>query len=100
VVQGEFLEVTPYERVVHTWGWVGVDGAPPTAWSTVEWALVSDGNHTVVHLRHYCLSDESRLAHAEGWDHYLPRLADRAVGRDPGPDPWATTASATAEERS
>jgi hypothetical protein len=27
--------------------------------------------------------------HSTGWDHYLPRLAETAEGRDPGPDPWA-----------
>ncbi len=27
--------------------------------------------------------------HAEGWDHFLPRLQERAAGHDPGPDTWA-----------
>jgi hypothetical protein len=27
------------------------------------------------------------FAHAEGWTHYLGRLAEVAGGRDPGPDP-------------
>jgi uncharacterized protein (TIGR02453 family) len=26
--------------------------------------------------------------HTEGWDHYVGRLAVRAAGGDPGPDPW------------
>ncbi len=29
-------------------------------------------------------------SHADGWDHYLARLATAASGEDPGSDPWAT----------
>ena len=28
-------------------------------------------------------------AHSGGWTNYLARLANRAEGRDPGPDPLA-----------
>ncbi len=30
----------------------------------------------------------ANTGHAEGWAHYLGRLAQVAAGRDPGPDPW------------
>jgi hypothetical protein len=38
---------------------------------------------------HTGLPDAAQCAgHAEGWAHYLDRLAEVAAGRDPGPDPW------------
>ena len=46
-------------------------------------------------LKHLLEDREARLpnaeqcaGHAEGWAHYLDRLAAVASGRDPGPDPW------------
>ena len=46
----------------------------------------------VVRLRHMGLqAPEIRRVHAVGWDHYLPRLAEIAEGRDPGVDPWTIT---------
>jgi hypothetical protein len=39
-------------------------------------------------LRHENLpSPELRAGHQAAWDTYLPRLAIRAAGGDPGPDP-------------
>lgn len=32
--------------------------------------------------------EEACAAHAEGWQHYVDRLASRAEGTDPGPDAW------------
>jgi uncharacterized protein YndB with AHSA1/START domain len=88
IVKGEYLEVVPYTRVVFTWGWTG-DGHPvPPGSTTVEVSLVADGPATIVRLRHSGLVGEAGLQHAEGWDHYLPRLAAAAEGRDAGPDPW------------
>jgi len=41
-------------------------------------------------LRHYDLpSPEQRAHHGTGWQMYLGRLATRAGGGDPGPDPNA-----------
>jgi hypothetical protein len=48
-------------------------------------------------VHHDLPSDESRAAHAHGWDHYTQRLVLAAAGRDPGPDPWATPPGADAE---
>ncbi|MFQ6019740.1 MAG: SRPBCC domain-containing protein [Dehalococcoidia bacterium] len=92
VAHGEYLEVVPHSRVVFTWGWEGGGSPLPPGSSTVEVTLVPDGDSTIVRLQHRGLSAEQRDAHAEGWNHYLPRLVTAAEGRDPGPDPWAAPA--------
>lgn len=92
VARGEYIEVVPFKRVVFTWGWEGEDQAVPPGSSTVEITLTPDGNGTIVRLRHLGLSVEQMEVHAMGWEHYLPRLAEAAAGRDPGPDPWASQA--------
>jgi uncharacterized protein YndB with AHSA1/START domain len=87
---GEYIEIVPYTRIVFTWGWEG-DGHPVPPGSTlVEVTLIPDGDATIVRLRHSGLTGEGVLQHAEGWEHYLPRLAIAAAGGDAGPDPWAT----------
>jgi len=84
---GEYLEVTPYERIVFTWGW---DDGPIAPGSTrVEIDLIPDGDATILRLRHFGLDAEGRASHKEGWEHYLERLAIVAAGKDAGPDPWA-----------
>ncbi len=83
---GAFMEVEPGRRVVFTWGWVGHPGIPPGS-SIVEIDLRPDGDGTVLTLTHRDLSPDEVATHALGWRHYLPRLADAAVGVDPGPDP-------------
>jgi hypothetical protein len=47
-----------------------------------------------VRLVHSGLPDAIRAGSAEGWDHYLPRLAVAAEGGNPGPDPWGEAADA------
>ena len=41
-------------------------------------------------LTHAGLPADQVEGHREGWDHYMPRLAMLAEGKDPGPDPWAS----------
>ena len=88
VVRGEYLEVTPNSRVVFTWGWEG-SSLPPGS-STVEVTLIPDGDGTIVRLRHLGLTDEQRVEHAKGWEHYMARLTIAAAGGTPGPDPLAS----------
>ena len=83
----KYVEVTPYSRVVFTWGWEGDGQAVPPGSSTVEITLQPDGDETIVRLRHYGLPAEERPQHLEGWVHYLDRLSQVAEGRDPGTDP-------------
>jgi uncharacterized protein YndB with AHSA1/START domain len=88
VARGEYVEVSPPNRVSFTWGWEGGDSPVPPGSSTVEVTLTPDGEETVVRLVHRDLpSAASAEAHAVGWNHYLPRLEVAAAGGDPGPDP-------------
>jgi uncharacterized protein YndB with AHSA1/START domain len=98
VASGAYVEVDPPRRVVFTWGWDSEDSVTAPGSSTVEITLAPDGGGTRVRLVHRDLpSEESRAAHAHGWDHYTRRLALAAAGVDPGPDPWATPAGADEE---
>ena len=95
VARGEYVEVSPHERVVFTWGWESEDSPVRPGSSTVEITLVADGDETIVRLVHSDLpSADSAGAHAVGWEHYLPRLEVAAAGGEPGPDPWVGGAPA------
>ena len=85
LMRGEIVEVDPNNRVVFTFGWEGQNPIAPGS-STVEIDLIAEGNTTLVRLTHSGLPAEARADHAEGWNHYLARLAIVAVGGDPGPD--------------
>jgi uncharacterized protein YndB with AHSA1/START domain len=96
---GEYVEISPPDRVVFTWGWESEKSVVRPGSSTVEVTLTPDGDHTIVRLVHSDLpSDDSADAHGTGWDHYLPRLEVAAAGGDPGPDPWAQQATAEPTE--
>ena len=87
IARGEYVEITPYTRVVFTWGWEG-DGSPvPPGSSTVEITLKPDGKETVVTLRHSGIPAPAAGEHEKGWTHYIARLGIAAAGGDPGPDP-------------
>jgi len=93
VASGEVLELDPPRRLAYTWGWEDNDITPPGS-STVVFELEQDGDYTIVRLTHRDLpSKDACDAHAEGWEHYLPRLSLAAAGGDPGPDPWAQGSS-------
>jgi uncharacterized protein YndB with AHSA1/START domain len=83
---GEFLEVTPYERVVFTFGWDLPDHPIPAGSTRVEILLMPEGEATRVRLVHHDLPDDAHADHGRGWAHYLGRLALAATGIDPGPD--------------
>jgi uncharacterized protein YndB with AHSA1/START domain len=88
VVVGEYVEIDPPRRVVFTWGFEGAAPAVEPGSSRVEVTLEHDGDGTRVVLIHHGLPDGLRAAHAEGWEHYVARLASAAAGEPPGPDPW------------
>ncbi|MCA1833783.1 MAG: SRPBCC domain-containing protein [Actinomycetota bacterium] len=85
LARGEYVEIDPPRRVVFTFGWEGAPVAPGS--STVEIDLIPEGSKTLVRLTHRGLpNDAERASHADGWEHYLSRLAIAATGGDPGPD--------------
>jgi uncharacterized protein YndB with AHSA1/START domain len=86
--RGSFREVVPVHRLSYSFGWDGSEEVPPGS-SLVEIDLMEqppDG--TLLRLTHTGLPNAGQCAsHAEGWAHYLGRLAEVAAGRNPGPDP-------------
>jgi uncharacterized protein YndB with AHSA1/START domain len=101
-VAGTFAEVEPPHRLAFTWGWADdeaaqhVLGEPPAEGgrallpgsTRVEVTLQPDGGGTRLFLRHHDLATTKlRNAHQVAWETYLPRLAIRAAGGDPGPEP-------------
>lgn len=88
IALGEYVELVPHERIVFTWGWEGPEAPVAPGSSTVEVTLAADGDATLLRLVHRDLrSAEAAAAHADGWDHYLPRLAAVPAG-GAGPDEW------------
>ncbi|HEY8059048.1 MAG TPA: SRPBCC family protein [Acidimicrobiales bacterium] len=83
---GEFVEVVPFERIVHTFGWNMPDNPIRPGSTMVEITLEPEGDKTRLRLRHYDLPDDQVATHAHGWTHYLDRLALVAGGGDAGPD--------------
>ena len=60
----------------------------PPGSSLVEIDLIEQPDGTLLRLAHTGLPNAEQCAgHAEGWAHYLGRLAMVAGGRDSGPDP-------------
>ena len=92
VASGEFVEIDPPHRLVHTWGWEsGRDGSVAPGSTTIEYELIPAGEGTLLRFSHRNLpSAEAAASHAQGWDHYLGRLAAVAAGGDPGADPWSS----------
>lgn len=80
IARGEFVEITPYSRVVFTFGWEGEGATPPPSGSTVEVSFTPNADGTLVRLRHTGLDAAERNSHGEGWDHFLPRLVLAAGG--------------------
>jgi uncharacterized protein YndB with AHSA1/START domain len=88
-IRGEYLIVEPPHRLVFSWGAAGSDTLAPGS-TTVEIVLRPDGGGTVLELAHRDLPAEELDKHGDGWSHFLDRLTVAGIGRDPGPDPWAT----------
>jgi uncharacterized protein YndB with AHSA1/START domain len=78
IARGEYLEVDPPSRLVLTWGWEAPGDPTPPGASRVEVDFVPDGAGTIVRLRHSGLPGEAVEGHAQGWDQFLPGLAEAA----------------------
>ena len=102
---GRFVSVSYPHLVVFSWGFAddeaasrtkhedgepGGAGVMPVGSTRVTVTLLDEDGGTRLTLRHENLPSESlREGHDVAWNTYLPRLAVRAAGRDPGPDPHA-----------
>jgi len=90
IASGEFVELDPPRRLVHTFGWEtegGQENPVPPGASTIEIVLEPSGAGTTLKFRHYGLPGaEAAQSHAHGWDHYLARLVIAGRGDDPGED--------------
>jgi len=100
---GEFVLVDEPQQVVFSWGFaddnaaqhtkhkpgvVVIGSAMPAGSTRVTVMLDGEGGGTSLTLRHENLPNpELRDGHQVAWDTYLRRLAIRAAGGDPGPDP-------------
>ena len=84
--RGAFREVVPVHRLAYSFGWEGNDEVPPGS-SLIEIDLIEQDGGTLLRMTQSGLPNAAQCAsHAEGWAHYLQRLATVAAGRDPGPD--------------
>lgn len=72
---GSYTEIDPPRRVAFTWGWEASAEVPPGS-TTVSVTLIGDGDGTLVELRHTGLPHGAGDAHRQGWEHFLPLLAD------------------------
>lgn len=90
-IRGRYLEVEPPHRVVVSWGVASSDDLPPGT-STVAFTLTPTATGTRVEVVHSGLPDPLLDGHADGWGHFLPRLAVAARGIDLGPDTWTPLA--------
>jgi len=86
LARGEYVEVVPNERVVHTFGW-DMPGNPITPGSTtVTYELIDESGKTRLRMTHSGLPEDAIADHTRGWDHYINRLATVASGGNAGAD--------------
>ena len=94
--RGAFREVVPVHRLAYSFGWEGGENVPPGS-SLIEIDLIERDGGTLLRMTHSGLPDAVQCArHAEGWAHYLGRLAKAAAGHDPGPDAGVANAHGAA----
>ncbi|QOR72182.1 SRPBCC domain-containing protein [Ruania alkalisoli] len=86
-IRGRYLHVERPTRVMVSWGVAGSEDLPSGA-STVDFRLTRIDGGTRVDLTHSDLPDAQLPGHADGWQHFLTRLAIVVPGGDPGPDLW------------
>lgn len=71
---GEYIEVTPTERLVFTWTWDGHEGDGGSQLVEVEFNDRGDGTTTVVVTNRGLRDEESKESHREGWEESLANL--------------------------
>ena len=77
VMLGEYVQLTPFELLVFTFGWEPIGGAPNVGpgESRVEVTLTDDAGDTIMTLRHTGIPVAFADHHAAGWSHFLAALA-------------------------
>ena len=80
-MRGEFVEVSPPDRVVFTWGFTNPDVGVPPGSSTVEVTLTPDGSGTLLRLVHRGLPESELASHSGGWTGMLERLTQAVMTR-------------------
>ena len=83
-MEGKFLEIDPFKRLVFSFGWQGHPVVSPGS-TRVEVLFEEASGGTLVTLRHHDLPEDERDMHSHGWSFYLDRLAIAASGGDAGP---------------
>jgi uncharacterized protein YndB with AHSA1/START domain len=76
---GEYIELTPPNRLAFTWTWHGHEGHEGTQLVEVEFAEHANGTTTVVLTNRGLRDQESRRAHREGWQASFDNL-ERLLG--------------------
>lgn len=72
---GTYLEITPPERLVFTWGWLGEDYPP----SRVTFELQGRGSETEIQFTHEgFVTAEQVENHHRGWNDWFDRLESLA----------------------
>ena len=71
---GEYIEVTPPERLVFTWTWEGHEGHEGSQLIEVDFSDKGDGTTTVVVTNRGLRDAESKESHLEGWQGSLANL--------------------------
>jgi uncharacterized protein YndB with AHSA1/START domain len=77
VARGVFTEITPFRRVVFTWGWDSLDptlAAVHPGASLVEIDLEPKEGGTLLRLRHSRLPKDTSKVHDDRWSIYLDHL--------------------------
>ncbi len=72
-VRGRFIDVTPSERVIVSWGHAGSDSLPPAS-TEVEFTLATSAAGTIVTVEHRNLPIDHVASHQVGWPMFLERL--------------------------
>jgi uncharacterized protein YndB with AHSA1/START domain len=76
--RGEYVEITPPERLVFTWTWDGHEGHEGTQLIEVEFRD-EDGTTSVVLTNRGLRDEEAKRTHREGWEASFDNL-DRVLG--------------------
>jgi uncharacterized protein YndB with AHSA1/START domain len=71
---GEYVEVTPPERLVFTWIWDGQEGHAGSQLVEVEFSEQADRTTTVVVTNRGLRDEEDRRSHRDGWQGSLDNL--------------------------